>query len=181
MLDRRSPLILGALPVGLATGALVWLLVGGNGLATSDLALIEAKLANTAPAASAHHELSVGLVNDALSAPLFALTTGPGAVADAVLRLDGVAKTPRHSAALISIGGKPAEWLQLGETRDDVTLQEVQGASVVVDTATGFKTIALGDATQPPPQSSAADRSQGAPPTPSRSPLPAVPTTPPPG
>jgi hypothetical protein len=77
----------------------------------------------------------------AASAPLFGLTGGPGS--DVQLRLDGLAITPGSKAALISINGKPADWLDLGATRDGVTLLDVQPLKVTLDTATGFKEVTI--------------------------------------
>ena len=152
-------MILGALPAGLAMGASTWLVIGGAGLAAANIAPYEQKFEKPIATLSSR-PLPADALNEALASPLFALTTGHGAVAEVALRLDGVARTPRRNAALLSIGGKPAEWLELGQTRDDVTLQDVQSSQVVVDTATGFKTIALGDTSQAAP-APGTDKPQG--------------------
>ena len=52
--------------------------------------------------------------------PLFALTTGPGAIPDVVVRLDGLSRSSTRSAALLSINGGPAEWLVKPKDVDDL-------------------------------------------------------------
>jgi len=141
--NARRILIL-ALPSGLAVGALGWVLFAGGGPASRPLGEIEGRLdrltIRAAPARAAAPDRGGQIVG----APLFALTTGPGAVAEAAIRLEGLARSRGRAAALVSINGKPSEWLELGATRDGVTLREVMGSKIVVDTATGFKEVTLG-------------------------------------
>jgi hypothetical protein len=85
------------------------------------------------------------------ASPVFALTVGPGAVKEPTLQLQGISITRQRTAALISIDGRPAEWLALGESRDGVTLESVQSSRVVIDTVLGAKDIALGEQVGPPP------------------------------
>lgn len=107
------------------------------------LAPIESQLAALR---SPPQERSVGTqgVAELASTPIFPMTVGPGAVTQPSLRLDGVAVTPRHSAALIAIDGKPAQWLALGESRDGVTLRSVGGSKVLIDTLVGDVVVELG-------------------------------------
>lgn len=129
---------------GLALGALGWMVFAGHGPAAKPLGAAEARL--EAVRAEAPRPIGARLDRTAQIAatPLFTLTTGPGAVAEAPIRLDGLSQSGGRSAALVSIDGKPAEWLELGATRDGVTLRQVLGSKIVVDTATGFREIALG-------------------------------------
>jgi hypothetical protein len=139
---RRSPLILGAIPAGLVTGAFVWLLVAHGAAAPAKIEALQARAdALSAPRADAP---SADAGSVAAGAPIFALTTGPGAVQEIEVVLTGIARTPTRTAALISIGGKPAEWLDQGQTKDDVTLTEVGAGKVTVDTPTGSKDVLLG-------------------------------------
>jgi hypothetical protein len=62
----------------------------------------------------------------------------------ASVTLQGVSILPDHRAALISIGGAEAGWLDVGETRDGVTLVEVQPFKIIADTDEGTKDIELG-------------------------------------
>jgi hypothetical protein len=143
LLVRASPFLI-AVPAGLLAGALGWMVLGAHASgAPYRLAAFEARLsaiearaprpgapqADAAPAAAGH--------------PLFSV--GGAALADAVVRLDGLALTPRRSAALISINGKPAQWLERGSTIEGVTLQEVRSDKIVIDTATGPREVSLAD------------------------------------
>ena len=144
MFDRRSPLILGAAPLGLALAAICWLLFGAHASALTRLDDLNTRLGAAKPAGGLHVLVSgADPALPALATPLFALSTGPGAAADVAVRLDGLAITPSRRAALISIGGKPADWLEVGATRDGVTLMEVHATKVTLDTAVGFKDIDL--------------------------------------
>ena len=144
MFDRRSPLILGAAPLGLVLAAIAWLLFGAHASALPRLEDLTARLVAT-NANGGLHVLVVGAdpVQPALATPLFALASGSGAAADVPVRLDGLSITPGRRAALISIGGKPADWLEVGATRDGVTLMEVHPTKVTLDTAAGFKDVDL--------------------------------------
>ena len=145
MFDLRAPLILAAAPVGATLGAAVWLLLGQGAGVLEPVANMQIQFAVNR--SHARHAVFTGMdpVAQAVAQPLFALTSGPGAVSDVLVRLEGVARTGRRTAALLSINGAPAAWLELGETRDGVTLQDVQGTKVVLDTATGFKDVGLYD------------------------------------
>jgi hypothetical protein len=44
---------------------------------------------------------------------------------------------------LISINGKPADWLDLGATRDGVTVVNIKPTTVTLDTATGFRDVTI--------------------------------------
>lgn len=124
---------------------MVWFLLGGGHAMTADLDGLDAKLAALKPKPSRVSASSTDLSARLASTPLFALTTGPGAVAETAVQLQGLAITPVRKAALISIGGKPSDWLELGATRDGVTLMAIQSSKVTVDTATGFKDVGLWD------------------------------------
>ena len=127
--------------------ALMWLALGGHSRPLARLDGLEKRLA-ALPATASERATSNSddVVGRILAAPLFALTSGPGAVSDVTLRLDGVAITAGRKAALISIGGKPSVWLTVGASQDGVTVIDVQSAKVTLDTATGFRELPLGDA-----------------------------------
>ena len=144
MFDRRSPLILGAAPLGLVLAAIAWLLFGAHASALARLEGLNSRLVATKTASALNVVVSgADPAQPALATPLFALSTGPGAATEVAVRLDGLAITPRRRAALISIGGKPADWLEVGATRDGVTLMEVHATKVTLDTAAGFKDVDL--------------------------------------
>lgn len=92
-------------------------------------------------------------LSPALTAPkvsIFPVLDGPDAPPDIPVRLEGVARSPGRIAALLAVGGGPAGWLRLGETRDGVTLTEVGSATVTVDTARGPKIVGLGSGSASP-------------------------------
>lgn len=141
MFDRR--LTLQALPVGLALGALCWLIVG-RASSGAQLGELEARLAQVPPARLVTR--SASLVDLTLAAPLFGAVAQVAAAPDPSVALFGVTKTPRRTAALISISGGAADWIMVGETREGVTLQDVRSSSVAVTTANGSRDISLGQA-----------------------------------
>lgn len=148
MLSLRSPLVLGAAPGGLIIGAALWVVLSHGTPIFDRLDSIGADLEALRPPARTATAIDLSAAS---SKPIFALTTGPGAVSDAVVALQGISRTPTRTAALISIDGKPAGWLELGATRDGVTLDQVDGEKVVVETVTGQKEVALGAASAPAP------------------------------
>jgi len=140
-------LVLGSAPVGLLTGMLAWLAAGGASASATALAPIESQLAAHQGAVAPVRRVSHA-ADDLLTMPLFVLTTGPNAVADPALRLDGLSRSPRRVAALVSINGRPASWMVVGEEQDGVVLREVTPTKVVMDTPTGPKELVLGEQTQ---------------------------------
>jgi len=130
------------------------MLVGGESSAEDRLGGAEARLAAVRLVTPTPQVLD-GLLAEAVSRPIFALTTGPGAVADVTVRLDGLARSSRGGAALLSINGGPAQWLQQGASRDGVTLRDVQSSKVVLATALGGKEVALADQAAPAPDAAA--------------------------
>ena len=142
----RLLILLGAAPAGLLTGLAAWLAAGGPaaGAATMEPAAGRLATLKLSPAAVADGRYySVG---DLVARPVFALTSGPGAVTEPAIRLEGVSLSRGRAAALISLDGQPAEWIEVGSSRGGVSLVDVQGGAVVVETLVGTKTISLGEA-----------------------------------
>lgn len=163
----RLGLILVAAPAGLAAGLLAWYVGGGPAAASNRIEPVRETVSRLRPRRVPAVEPASIDARAIADIPLFPLTAGPGAVPQPRLRLDGVVRRRSRTAALLSIDGKPSEWLHIGDTRDGVTLQEVDGAKVVVDTLFGPQEIMLGQSpAEPggiPPQASsepqaAADR-----------------------
>jgi hypothetical protein len=148
LFDRRSPLILGAGPLGLVIAVLIWLLFGAHASALARLDQLQLRL-RSAPSTLIASSTSSTAQARAVATPLFGPTSGPGAPTEAVVRLDGLAITPGRKAALISINGKPADWLSLGDSRDGVTLTQVTSTKITVDTSMGSKDVALYAAAPP--------------------------------
>jgi len=141
----RLALISGSVPAGLAAGLLAWLAAGGESGSAEALPPIAAQLGDLRVPAGSGQRPRSALIAELAERPLFALTTGPGAIREPVVRLVGVALTRERSVALLVIDGKPAQWMRLGETRDGVTVQDVQSARVVVETLVGSRDLALGE------------------------------------
>jgi hypothetical protein len=155
----RTQLIGGGALAGLVLAAAVWLVFRLSGAVIAPIGDLQVRLAANRPPA-APVVVPNGAAARAVAAPLFALTTGPGAVSDVAVRLDGLAISPHGQSALVSINNQPAQWLALGATRDGVTLTEVHPSKVVLDTAIGFKEVAVGQQAAPaaapaPPSSKA--------------------------
>lgn len=150
MLDLKSPLIFGAVPGGLALACAGWLLFAAGGPAAKPLEAAEAGLAQLpAPrsAATSPSEPSASAGGD-----LFAAVPPPP-----VVRLDGISKTRRRTAALLTFGNGPAQWVSIGATVDGVTLVAVSDADATLETVAGREALALGQSTTPasPSQASA--------------------------
>jgi hypothetical protein len=154
----RTQLIGGGALAGLVLAAAVWLVFRLSGAVIAPIGDLQVRLAANRPPA-APVVVPNGAAARAVAAPLFALTTGPGAVSDVAVRLDGLAISPHGQSALVSINNQRAQWLALGATRDGVTLTEVHPSKVVLDTAIGFKEVAVGHQAAPaapaPPSSKA--------------------------
>jgi hypothetical protein len=139
-LEFRSPVVLGAAPAGLALACIGWLLLGGSARVIAPLDQMQARL-DAAPASRSLASASSGAaVSAALSTPLFAASA-----AEPSVRLDGLSRTPRRGAALLSINGGPSQWLVQGGTRDGITLVQVLSTKVVIDSRSGRRAVALGE------------------------------------
>jgi hypothetical protein len=135
--------VVGAAAAGAALGALVWLAAGG--VSSADGRLRDDQIRLAALKLDGPQDWPVPeLAAAAIAHPLFALTTGPGAVADVVVRLVGFSLSPRRAAALISVNGGEASWIERGKSRDGVTVVEVLPSKVVVETPLGRKEAAFG-------------------------------------
>lgn len=139
-MELRSPLVLGAAPAGLALACIGWLLLGGSARVVAPLDQLQGRL-EAAPAGRSPAGASSGAaVSAALAAPLFAANA-----AEVPVRLDGLSRTPRRAAALLSINGGPAQWLGQGATREGMTLVQVLSTRVVIDSRSGRRMVALGE------------------------------------
>jgi hypothetical protein len=149
LLDRRTSLILAATALaGLVVGAAAWTLAGGA--VSAEKAVTEAKtLFPTVRARRATSGSAAENIRQAMNSPLFGPLGGRGGVADPTIRLQGIARAPGRVAALLAIDAKPSAWLGLGETRDGVTLVEVSGSRISVETMIGEREIRLGGVAEP--------------------------------
>jgi len=139
LLDLKSPLILASAPTGLAVACAGWLLLAGGGPAAGSLDAAEARLGRLpAPPRAA---TTVPAAVSAAGAELFVGTAPP------IVRLDGLSRTRRRTAALLAFGSGPSQWVSLGATIEGVTLVEVGEAKVVLETVAGRQVLGLGDST----------------------------------
>lgn len=142
----RVNLVLGAVPVGLATGLLAWIAAGGGSALPDRLRPAEARLAALASRPTGGSAtVSFVPVASLISNPLLLMTVGAGAVSEPAVRLEGVSVSRRRAAALVSIGDNAAEWMVVGETRGGVTIREVSASRIVVETLLGDRDVALGE------------------------------------
>jgi hypothetical protein len=141
LLARRPLTIISAL-AGVSLGCAVWLIAGASGAGSKVLDGLQERLVATRFAPAPDLDGSDALAK-AMARPLFNLTTGPNAVAETALRVDGLSIQSKRKAALVAINGQPANWLELGEARDNVTLMEIDATWATFDTPTGFKQVNL--------------------------------------
>lgn len=172
MPERRSSVVLFAVPSGLLLGVVAWQLVISADHAGSLAALEEGAAALSRP-------MTLAVAPARLAGPpLFALTTGTGSVRDVQVALSGISRMPGRSAALLAIDGKPGVWVGVGEVQDGVIVREVTPASVTLDTPLATLTLRLGERSGGAPAAPAAVTG----PSPAAGPPPAaVADTPPPG
>lgn len=147
MLDRRASMIAAMPPAGLALGLALWFVLGRANTAEA-VEVLQGRL-NALPLNARNTPAGASRVAGAIAKPLFALTTGPGAVAEVSIRLEGVARSPNRRAGLLSIAGQPPAWVEEGDAVNGIILQEVLGAKVVVDTPLGLREVKLGQAIGP--------------------------------
>ncbi len=136
-MDFRSPVVVVAPFIALFLACVGWLVLGGGARVLTPLDEAEARLA-AAPPAPGRTRAGVGPLVGA-STPLF------GAATNASLRLEGVARTPRRTAALLAAGAAPAQWVSVGTTVGGFTLVGVTATGAVVESVEGRRTVALGE------------------------------------
>jgi len=149
-LDPKLITMGGAALAGLLLGCGSWAVAGGQGAGTA-LADIDARLSAVStrvrgPAAGQSEALS-----QALTSPLFAISAGQVELKETVIRVQGIVKTPRRTAALLSIDGGPAEWWTLGQERAGVVLEHVTASGAQFSTPLGTREVQLGQSAFPSP------------------------------
>jgi hypothetical protein len=148
-LSPNRAVLLGAVAAGLLLGVAAWFSFGSTSSAADRLEQARERIGAARPPRP-RPAAAPDLVAQAGAHPLFALTTGPGAVPDVTVALEGVSRSSNRSAALLSINGGAAQWLERGKSLDGVALIAVGDAKVTLETALGPKEVELG-ATPPPP------------------------------
>lgn len=149
MLDRD--LILFSLPVGLVLGLAVWA-ASGQGAQTDALQAAADQLQAMRPAIK---RVDGQAMPSPMISPIFAQADQGAAPVEISVALQGVSRSGRRQAALIAIGGQPADWLTVGETRGGVTLEAVRANGVTITTANGPRELGFGPSTVTTPGSMA--------------------------
>jgi hypothetical protein len=143
------------------------LLLGGSARVIAPLDQLQGRL-DAAPTSRAPTGASSGgAASAALSVPLFAAST-----AEIPVRLNGLSRTPRRAAALVSIDGGPSQWLSQGATRDGITLVQVLSTRIVIDSRSGRRMVALGETSGSAADLAGADSGSDQPPPGTRMPPP---------
>jgi hypothetical protein len=140
----RLPLLALAGAVALAGGG--WLVLG---LSLSSPPMLAALETASWPTALSRAPI-VPAPRSAPGSALFVTTTGPNATTEIKVTLHGLVRDPHGVEALVQIGDETPGWLQLGQTRNSVTLISVDADTVTVDTPLGFRTVELGKTSAPP-------------------------------
>ncbi len=138
---------------GLILGAAAWAALATGAADQQRLETDQVTLSRLKPPSRAPSIVGA-LVADATAHPLFNLTTGPGAQPEPVILVSGLSRTPVHRAALLSVDGKAAAWLNVGQSMGGVTLLDVQSSDVIVETPFGRKDVDLSDQISAPSTSS---------------------------
>ena len=137
MLGRPSGITISAACAGVALGCALWLVLGK--------AMTEPRLPETGtPSASRGSPAQLGpdkVVANAIAHPLLARPKG---YASPVVQLIGLSKGGGRAAALISINGKPAQWVQAGGAIEGVSVVGVRASGAMIETSEGSAELGLG-------------------------------------
>lgn len=135
--------------LGLLAGAGGWLAFDRGRNNAKELQAVEASLKSLHIPAPMSGLRVVSFSGALLSNPIFDTAAEAGPAVDPVVQLQGVSKTARRTAALVSIGGKAADWMSPGDVRDGLTLQEVRPGAVLMLGSNGAFEVALGSSAAP--------------------------------
>lgn len=144
---RRLTLVLAAAPLGLATGFLAWFAAGGAAANVDRLTGLQTQVSNLKPPSRGQAAASYADISRMANSPIFVLTTGPAAIKEPAVKVEGLSVSRRRVAALLSIDGQAGQWILVGEKREGFTLVEVSSTRVVIETLAGPKEIVLGEQT----------------------------------
>ena len=124
-------------------GGGLWALSGGKAQG-KDLAAIDARLDAISTRVRPGLDRPSDALAQALAMPLFGASSAVVEQKDASVQLAGIVRSPNRVAALLTIGGAPAQWLSVGEERSGVSLQSVSSGGVTVMTPNGEREVLLG-------------------------------------
>lgn len=143
-MDTRLIVLGGGGLAGLMVGGALWALSGGHAQGEA-LEALDARLQRIPARARARPDRPSDALAQALAVPLFATPAQPSeSQTDVAVQVFGLARSPVRTAALLGIGGAPAEWLSVGETRGGVTLRAVTGSGATIATLMGERELMLG-------------------------------------
>lgn len=144
---------------GLIAGGALWALSGGQAQGEA-LEALDTRLTNISTRTRGRPDRPSDALTQILAAPLFTAPAQPADnQADVAVQVFGLARSPVRTAALLGVGGAPAEWFSVGETRNGVTLRSVSSSGATVATLMGERELMLGL-----PSSGGASTSSGPPP-----------------
>ncbi len=146
---NRATLAFSITVVGPLLATLAWLWTDASGAGPSALASLQAQFGETAVRAKRPFPLQSPFVSQLMGRPLFQSAQAGTSAVEPSLRLEGLAKTSRRTAALIAIGDQAPQWLEAGQTRSGVTLKSIAADSVAVATIGGLHPLKLGKAAAP--------------------------------
>lgn len=129
--------------IGLVAGGGLWALSGGKAQ-SKDLAAIDARLDAISTRVRPGLDRPSDALAQALAMPLFGAATVVTDQQDASVQLAGIVRSPSRVAALLAIGGAPAQWLSVGESHGGVSLQSVSSGGVTLMTPNGARDVLLG-------------------------------------
>lgn len=129
---------------GLFSGGALWALSGGQAQGEA-LEALDARLAGVSTRSRAPLDRPSDALAQIVATPIFVASAQVAPTdTDVQVQVFGLARSPVRTAALFSVGGAPAEWLSVGESRGGVTLRSVSSSSAVVATIFGEREIMLG-------------------------------------
>jgi hypothetical protein len=139
------------LQISLVTGAMSALIatavVAAYNPNASTLARLDTLQARSKPAGPKQPGgvMATDNVSGLIRQPIFVMTTGGNAYKDKDFKLFGISITPKRKAALVSVDGAEAHWVELGETESDFTLIDIGTNGARFDTPTGIRSVNLND------------------------------------
>ena len=127
-----SPIALGGAIAGMGLVCVSALVLGPPGSTLTELDRLQDRLVSIRSSAA------LAKASATLTPSSFSLF---GQNVSIAVALQGISISPIRRAALVSIGGAEPDWLDLGQTRDGVTLVDVQPSKITVDTDGGTKEV----------------------------------------
>jgi hypothetical protein len=142
-LDTRLIAVGAAAAIGLVVGGALWAVSGGKAQGQGLSALGE-RLDRVSTRVRSGLDRPSDALSQALARPIFGGPIVSGDQKDVTIQLAGVVRSPGRIAALLSIGGAPAQWMSVGEEQAGVSLQAISSGGVTLMTPAGEREVLLG-------------------------------------